>query len=74
MGKNKIISYPLTSKFTYEQRYRQFDLQATTIRGMRASSQADIDNGEKEAFIDFRGYKPKAIIKVRNLIKKSPEL
>ena len=74
MGKNKILSYPLIANFGYQERYRQFKLQAETMKGLRASSQKEIDNGPREAFIDFRGEKPEAVIKVRNLLKVKPSL
>lgn len=41
---------------------------------MEPSSQKDIDEGPREAFIDFRGDKPEAVIKVRNLLDKDPKL
>jgi hypothetical protein len=69
MGRHKIISYPNVATFDYETRYRQFELQAHVIRGMRAVKKEDIEHGSRQAFIDFNGDKPEAIVKVRNIIK-----
>jgi len=44
------------------------------MKGMKASSQAEIENGPREAFIDMRGEKAKAVIKVRNLLKTNKEM
>jgi len=41
---------------------------------MRKSSQEEIDNGPREAFIDMRGEKAKAVIKVRDLLKTNEEM
>jgi hypothetical protein len=72
-GLTGIMSYPLSTKVEPEKRIYYTALQSSIISNLAESSQNEIDNGEKEVFIDFRN-KPdgEVVIKLRDIRNSNP--
>lgn len=66
----KIVSLPLTNKFSFQEQYYQDKLLDKVTNDMQSATQEEINNGEREVFYDFRtNPNGEVIIKLRDLSK-----
>jgi hypothetical protein len=72
--KEGIMSYPSVEKMDYQTVNNLFLMKDAVVNGRQPATKEEVENGDLEVFIDFRGKKPKPIIKVRNLIEKDEKI
>ena len=70
-GSLGVVSYPLTTQLSPESRMYILQLQAQTMSKLAPANQQELDNGDREVFIDFR-KKPEGevILKLRDVRSK----
>jgi hypothetical protein len=70
----KILSYPNVVGYEYDIINQQYELQLAVMRDLKEAKEEDIENGDREFFLDFRKPEVDYHIRVRNIIKKDPNL
>jgi hypothetical protein len=69
------MSYPNVVNFTYYEKNQQYEFQKKIMELREEASEDDIEDGDREVFIDFRNdFMGKFITKVRNLKEKDPKI
>lgn len=72
MGEERIVSYPLVTKWNFTEKNQQYVMQEKVMKGIRMEYKEEIEEGDREVFLDFRkSFDGEIKIKVKNLIERN---
>lgn len=62
----------MMTKYNFREKSQQYELQSLIMDSMKSVTEEEMENGDKEVFIDFRkNYNGEILIKVKNLLDRN---